>query len=174
MGLLRHNEESRPLVANVTPLSAAALLKGENSQPIYSNGYINEDSYIDSKFGDSCRQSLTAIPMLDNVNLNDNSEFNLKKRYLRETSSGRFRREKERSNCNCNHLICSQLQSQDLCQSPACEQCSSRRSSSRSGHAGSKSAQQQLGEYAQPRAGGGGGVGYGAKGCLLVSGGHLA
>ncbi|XP_030567815.1 tensin-1 [Drosophila novamexicana] len=87
MGLLRHNEESRPLVANVTPLSAAALLKGENSQPIYSNGYINEDSYIDSKFGDSCRQSLTAIPMLDNVNLNDNSEFNLKKRYLRETSS---------------------------------------------------------------------------------------
>ncbi|XP_034481466.1 rho GTPase-activating protein gacZ [Drosophila innubila] len=86
MGLLRHNEESRPLVGNVTPMSGAAL-KGEDSQPIYSNGYINEDSYIDSKFGDSCRQSLTAIPMLDNVNLNDNSEFNLKKRYLRETSS---------------------------------------------------------------------------------------
>lgn len=64
-------------------------LNGEDSQPIYSNGYINEDSYIDSKFGDSCRQSLTAIPMLDNVNLNDNSEFNLKKRYLRETSSGK-------------------------------------------------------------------------------------
>ncbi|XP_017840068.1 tensin-1 [Drosophila busckii] len=86
MGLLRHNEESRPLVGNITPLSAAAL-QAEISQPIYSNGYINEDSYIDSKFGDSCRQSLTAIPMLDNVNLNDNSEFNLKKRYLRETSS---------------------------------------------------------------------------------------
>ncbi|XP_017864426.1 PREDICTED: protein sprint isoform X1 [Drosophila arizonae] len=88
MGLLRHNEESRPLVANVTPLSAAALGCEHAGQPIYSNGYINEDSYIDSKFGDSCRQSLTAIPMLDNVNLNnDNSEFNLKKRYLRETSS---------------------------------------------------------------------------------------
>ncbi|KAH8302665.1 hypothetical protein KR044_009325, partial [Drosophila immigrans] len=86
MGLLRHNEESRPLVGNVTPLSGVPL-KGDDSQPIYSNGYINEDSYIDSKFGDSCRQSLTAIPMLDNVNLNDNSEFNLKKRYLRETSS---------------------------------------------------------------------------------------
>lgn len=86
MGLLRHNEESRPLVGNVTPTS---VLAKPEKQPIYSNGYINEDSYIDSKFGDSCRQSLTAIPMLDNVNLNDNSEFNLKKRYLRETSSGK-------------------------------------------------------------------------------------
>ncbi|XP_052846280.1 EGFR adapter protein isoform X2 [Drosophila gunungcola] len=82
MGLLRHNEESRPLVGDMTPLSAPLDI-----QPVYSNGYINEDSYIDSKFGDSCRQSLTAIPMLDNVNLNDNNEFNLKKRYLRETSS---------------------------------------------------------------------------------------
>ncbi|XP_020809056.1 uncharacterized protein LOC110184766 isoform X2 [Drosophila serrata] len=83
MGLLRQNEESRPLVGNITPLSAPL-----DVQPVYSNGYINEDSYIDSKFGDSCRQSLTAIPMLDNVNLNnDNNEFNLKKRYLRETSS---------------------------------------------------------------------------------------
>ncbi|XP_022218640.2 tensin-1 isoform X2 [Drosophila obscura] len=82
MGLLRHNEESRPLVGNMTPLRAPL-----DSQPVYSNGYINEDSYIDSKFGDSCRQSLTAIPMLDNVNLNDNNEFNLKKKYLRETSS---------------------------------------------------------------------------------------
>ncbi|EDV51077.1 serine/threonine-protein kinase phg2 isoform X2 [Drosophila erecta] len=82
MGLLRQNEESRPLVGDMTPLSAPLDI-----QPVYSNGYINEDSYIDSKFGDSCRQSLTAIPMLDNVNLNDNNEFNLKKRYLRETSS---------------------------------------------------------------------------------------
>ncbi|XP_032310088.1 uncharacterized protein LOC6493530 isoform X2 [Drosophila ananassae] len=82
MGLLRHNEESRPLVGNMTPLTAPL-----DSHPVYSNGYINEDSYIDSKFGDSCRQSLTAIPMLDNVNLNDNNEFNMKKRYLRETSS---------------------------------------------------------------------------------------
>lgn len=84
MGLLRQNEESRPLVGDMTPLSAPLDI-----QPVYSNGYINEDSYIDSKFGDSCRQSLTAIPMLDNVNLNDNNEFNLKKRYLRETSSGK-------------------------------------------------------------------------------------
>lgn len=84
MGLLRQNEESRPLVGNITPLTAPL-----DAQPVYSNGYINEDSYIDSKFGDSCRQSLTAIPMLDNVNLNDNNEFNLKKRYLRETSSGK-------------------------------------------------------------------------------------
>ncbi|XP_030385829.1 dual specificity protein kinase splA [Scaptodrosophila lebanonensis] len=104
MGLLRHNEESCPLVSNATPITGSiasttptlthstALVNQlrcseSDSNPIYSNGYINEDSYIDSKFGDSCRQSLTAIPMLDNVNVNDNSEFNLKKRYLRETSS---------------------------------------------------------------------------------------
>lgn len=93
MGLLRHNEESRPLVGNVTPPKQQQLMQQQEKQPIYSNGYINEDSYIDSKFGDSCRQSLTAIPMLDNVNLNnDNSEFNLKKRYLRETSSGKWRK----------------------------------------------------------------------------------
>jgi len=125
MGLLRHNEESRPLVSNVTPMSGVAL-KGEESQPIYSNGYINEDSYIDSKFGDSCRQSLTAIPMLDNVNLNDNSEFNLKKRYLRETSSGKSLTQRSIF-CNSNCLPStsfSQFKSQDLCQSPADEQCS--------------------------------------------------
>uniref|UniRef100_W8C5E5 Tensin-4 n=1 Tax=Ceratitis capitata TaxID=7213 RepID=W8C5E5_CERCA len=99
MGLLRSNEESRPLVSIPTPTSTTntntlcnAKLHSSTSNQIYSNGYINEEAFepekfIASKFGDSCRQSLTAIPMLDTVNLNDNSEFNLKKRYLRETSS---------------------------------------------------------------------------------------
>ncbi|XP_054733862.1 EGFR adapter protein-like [Anastrepha obliqua] len=97
MGLLRSNEESRPLVG-VDPTNTAhntlnnSKLNSSTSNKIYSNGYINEEAFepekfIASKFGDSCRQSLTAIPMLDTVNLNDNSEFNLKKRYLRETSS---------------------------------------------------------------------------------------
>lgn len=100
MGLLRSNEESRPLVSIGAPTSTTntnalcnARLNSSTSNKIYSNGYINEEAFepekfIASKFGDSCRQSLTAIPMLDTVNLNDNSEFNLKKRYLRETSSG--------------------------------------------------------------------------------------
>ncbi|XP_017489607.1 PREDICTED: tensin, partial [Rhagoletis zephyria] len=100
MGLLRTNEESRPLVGIATPTNTAntnllnnsKLDSSTQSNKIYSNGYINEEAFepekiIASKFGDSCRQSLTAIPMLDTVNLNDNSEFNLKKRYLRETSS---------------------------------------------------------------------------------------
>ncbi|XP_067648272.1 EGFR adapter protein [Eurosta solidaginis] len=102
MGLLRANEESRPLVdigtptnaTNTTNINTLNSLKAcsTTSNKIYSNGYINEEAFepekfIASKFGDSCRQSLTAIPMLDTVNLNDNSEFNLKKRYLRETSS---------------------------------------------------------------------------------------
>ncbi|XP_069968220.1 EGFR adapter protein [Bactrocera oleae] len=99
MGLLRSNEESRPLVSIGTPTGTTntntlcnARLHNSASNKIYSNGYINEEAFepekfIASKFGDSCRQSLTAIPMLDTVNLNDNTEFNLKKRYLRETSS---------------------------------------------------------------------------------------
>ncbi|XP_011185374.1 EGFR adapter protein [Zeugodacus cucurbitae] len=94
MGLLRSNEESRPLVSIGTPTCTTNTntLHSSTSNKIYSNGYINEEAFepekfIASKFGDSCRQSLTAIPMLDTVNLNDNSEFNLKKRYLRETSS---------------------------------------------------------------------------------------
>jgi len=39
MGLLRHNEESRPLVGDMTPMSAPLDI-----QPVYSNGYINEDT----------------------------------------------------------------------------------------------------------------------------------
>ncbi|XP_037944355.1 uncharacterized protein LOC119677157 [Teleopsis dalmanni] len=100
MGLLRTNEESRPLVNNITPSTNCTTSTTNStikqsqaaSNQVYSNGYINEEAFepekfIASKFGDSCRQSLTAIPMLDTLNLNDNSEFNLKKRYLRETSS---------------------------------------------------------------------------------------
>ncbi|XP_055841359.1 EGFR adapter protein [Episyrphus balteatus] len=88
MGLLRSHEENRPLVNN----SSTSTLKTKTSTQMLSNGYINDEAFepekfISSKFGDSCRQSLTAIPMMDALNLNDNSEFTLKKRYLRETSS---------------------------------------------------------------------------------------
>ncbi|CAD7082326.1 unnamed protein product [Hermetia illucens] len=85
MGLLRPTEESRPLVHNTS-----SSLNSGSSQTI-SDGYVNEgicepEKLISSKFGDSCRQSLTAIP-LETHHFHDNSEFNFKKKFLRETSS---------------------------------------------------------------------------------------
>lgn len=87
MGLLRPTEESRPLVHNTS-----SSLNSGSSQTI-SDGYVNEgicepEKLISSKFGDSCRQSLTAIP-LETHHFHDNSEFNFKKKFLRETSSGK-------------------------------------------------------------------------------------
>lgn len=83
MGLLRTSEESRPLVLN-TPSPTSG------SMHTISDGYVNEgicdpDKIISSKFGDSCRKSLTSV--LDK-SYKDTCEFDLKKRFLRETSSG--------------------------------------------------------------------------------------
>lgn len=57
-----------------------------------SDGYVNEaicdpDRIISSKFGDSCRKSLTSV--LDK-SYKESNEFDLKKHFLRETSSGKF------------------------------------------------------------------------------------
>lgn len=83
MGLLRTSEESRPLVLN-SPTSGSM-------HTIISDGYVNEgicdpDKIISSKFGDSCRKSLTSV--LDK-SYKDTCEFDLKKHFLRETSSGK-------------------------------------------------------------------------------------
>lgn len=85
MGLLRAAEDSRPLVHN----TSSSVTSG-SSQTI-SDGYVNEgicdpDKIISSKFGDSCRKSLMSM-QLDNSRCSD-SEFDFKKHYLRETSSG--------------------------------------------------------------------------------------
>ncbi|XP_031619743.1 uncharacterized protein LOC116338542 isoform X2 [Contarinia nasturtii] len=82
MGLLRTSEESRPLVLN-TPSPTSG------SMHTISDGYVNEgicdpDKIISSKFGDSCRKSLTSV--LDK-SYRDPCEFDLKKHFLRETSS---------------------------------------------------------------------------------------
>lgn len=84
MGLLRTSEESRPLVLN-TPSPTSG------SMHTISDGYVNEgicdpDKIISSKFGDSCRKSLTSV--LDK-SYKDTCEFDLKKHFLRETSSGK-------------------------------------------------------------------------------------
>uniref|UniRef100_A0A1A9X0N5 SH2 domain-containing protein n=1 Tax=Glossina brevipalpis TaxID=37001 RepID=A0A1A9X0N5_9MUSC len=100
MGFLKAHEESRPLVNLDTPTGEVKTEVNSMSRDteisidlqIYSNGYVNEDNFgpdnfISSKFGDSCRQSLTAFPALDIPNVNDSSEYKLKNKHLRETSS---------------------------------------------------------------------------------------
>lgn len=85
MGLMRMTEESRPLVLN-TPSTTSG------STQTISDGYVNEgicdpDKIISSKFGDSCRKSLTSV--LDR-GYKDTCEMDLKTNFLRETSSGKL------------------------------------------------------------------------------------
>ncbi|KAH8408120.1 hypothetical protein KR222_009281 [Zaprionus bogoriensis] len=80
-----HPADSRPLVHNTC---SSSLNSGGSSQTI-SDGYVNEaicepDKYVASKFGDSCRQSLTA---LETATQRLQSELPSSKKYLRETCS---------------------------------------------------------------------------------------
>ncbi|XP_034481913.1 protein sprint [Drosophila innubila] len=84
IGLLRGTEDSRPLVHN----NCSSSLNSGSSQTI-SDGYVNEaicepDKYVASKFGDSCRQSLTA---LETATQRLQAELPNSKKYLRETCS---------------------------------------------------------------------------------------
>ncbi|XP_030386044.1 uncharacterized protein LOC115632893 [Scaptodrosophila lebanonensis] len=84
IGLLRAAEDSRPLVHN----TCSSSLNSGSSQTI-SDGYVNEaicepDKYVASKFGDSCRQSLTA---LETATQRLQTELPNNKKYLRETCS---------------------------------------------------------------------------------------
>ncbi|KAH8270504.1 hypothetical protein KR018_010907 [Drosophila ironensis] len=85
IGLLRGTEDSRPLVHSTCGSSLAS------ASGSISDGYVNEaicepDKYVASKFGDSCRQSLSALESATQrlqVELPASS-----KKYLRETCSG--------------------------------------------------------------------------------------
>lgn len=88
MGLMRTTEDSRPLVHN-----NASSPKSGSTQTI-CDGYVNEGisdpdlKLISSKFGDSCRKSLTSV--MDKSHLDSTAcEFDFKKNLLRETSSGK-------------------------------------------------------------------------------------
>lgn len=91
MGLLRTSEESRPLVLN-TPSPTSG------SMHTISDGYVNEgicdpdrDKIISSKFGDSCKKSLNmSLTSVLDKSYKDTCEFDLKKHFLRETSSGEY------------------------------------------------------------------------------------
>lgn len=83
MGLLRSAEDSRPLVRN----TSSSITSG--SSHTISDGYVNEgicdpEKIISSKFGDSCRKSLMSMSIDSRCS---DSEFDFKKKFLRETSS---------------------------------------------------------------------------------------
>nr|NP_001163352.1 EGFR adaptor protein, isoform B [Drosophila melanogaster]ABC86411.1 IP09352p [Drosophila melanogaster]ACZ94623.1 EGFR adaptor protein, isoform B [Drosophila melanogaster] len=89
IGLLRGTEDSRPLMHS-TCGSSLTSGSGCGSTQTISDGYVNEaicepDKYVASKFGDSCRQSLSALESATQrlqVELPAAS-----KKYLRETCS---------------------------------------------------------------------------------------
>lgn len=64
--------------------------------------YGDTDEIISSKFGDSCRKSLTSV--LDNRR-KDYCEFDLKRNFLRETSSGKFSYQNKFTFCTIISLV---------------------------------------------------------------------
>ncbi|EDV40754.1 uncharacterized protein Dana_GF23755 [Drosophila ananassae] len=84
IGLLRGTEDSRPLVHSTCGSSLAS------ASGSISDGYVNEaicepDKYVASKFGDSCRQSLSALESATQRLQVELPASN--KKYLRETCS---------------------------------------------------------------------------------------
>lgn len=99
--LLRPSDEYRPLLngnnfstTNNYLSSSTAHITSKNDDIIGTT--INNDDamlcdaneMIASKFGDSCRKSLTSV-LLDNRRTKDYCEFDFKQNFLRETSSGK-------------------------------------------------------------------------------------
>ncbi|XP_061397757.1 EGFR adapter protein-like [Musca vetustissima] len=85
MGLKRSTEDSRPLVHSTPP-----SLNSYSAQT-FSDGYVNEaicdpDKFISTRFGDSCRQSLTDLKS-SQCFAESNSEFGYQKSFLRKTCS---------------------------------------------------------------------------------------
>lgn len=84
MHFTRPTEDSRPLVMN-NPSPTSGIF------PQICDGYVNEgicdtERIIANKFGDSCKQSFNIE--MDRSSIKDHLDFDLKKRFLRETSSG--------------------------------------------------------------------------------------
>lgn len=93
--LLRSTDEYRPLINDNNFKNASHYLSASTAQILSKNDNSIDDSLCDandmiaSKFGDSCRKSLTTV-LLDNRRTKDYCEFDLKQSFLRETSSGNY------------------------------------------------------------------------------------
>lgn len=98
IGLLRGTEDSRPLVHSTcgsSLTSGSGSGSGCGSTQTISDGYVNEaicdgtpEKYVASKFGDSCRQSLSALESATQRLQVELPASN--KKYLRETCSGKY------------------------------------------------------------------------------------
>lgn len=94
--LLRSGDEYRPLLNDNNFSSTSNYLSASTAQISSKIDNITDDSLCDadeliaSKFGDSCRKSLTSV-LLDNRRTKDYCEFDFKQNFLRETSSGKYR-----------------------------------------------------------------------------------
>lgn len=94
--LLRNgHDEYRPLLNDNNFSSNSSNYLLTSTAQITSNIYnITDDPHCDaneliaSKFGDSCRKSLTSV-LLDNRRTKDYCDFDFKQNFLRETSSGK-------------------------------------------------------------------------------------
>lgn len=99
--LLRGGDEYRPLLNDNDALTSNRNYLSASTAHIYASNandatstVINESSLCDanemiaSRFGESCRKSLTSV-VLDNHKAKDYCEFDLKQNFLRETSSGK-------------------------------------------------------------------------------------
>lgn len=91
--LLRSGDEYRPLLNDNNFSSVSNYLSASTAQIASKIDNITDDTLCDanemiaSKFGDSCRKSLTSV-LLDNRRTKDYCEFDFKQNFLRETSSG--------------------------------------------------------------------------------------
>lgn len=97
--LLRSSDEYRPLINDNDILASNRNYLSASSAHIYGtqatnataiNDYAGCDAneMIASRFGESCRKSLTSV-VLDNRKGRDYCDFDLKQNFLRETSSGK-------------------------------------------------------------------------------------
>lgn len=93
--LLRSGDEYRPLINDNNFSNASNYLSASTAQILSKNDNFIDDSVRDanemiaSKFGDSCRKSLTSV-LLDNRRTKDYCDFDFKQSFLRETSSGNY------------------------------------------------------------------------------------
>lgn len=88
MGLKRSTEDSRPLVHTKSSSPNAY------TPQTMSDGYVNEaicdpDKFISTRFGDSCRQSLTDLKSTQCIQ--EQNEFSYHKSFLRKTCSGKLK-----------------------------------------------------------------------------------
>lgn len=96
--LLRSGDEYRPLLNDNNFSSTSNYLSASSAQITSKLDNVNDDvmlcdtnDLIASKFGDSCRKSLTSV-LLDNRRTKDYCDFDFKQKqhFLRETSSGKY------------------------------------------------------------------------------------